>query len=188
MNNRQLFRDYFGLSKPGVYALINSRHKWAYIGHSSNILTAIADVIDGIVTGKTKHRKLIEHTEYLSVHILETSDEWVSPDDVEHRKIRANYYLKKYKDDGYRLYINKKPIELQVKVEVKKDFNVANDNLLVYVNVTSKNSAIKRVVGVFDTMEEAKQFVEVVYRPMDIVYPVLADNTLTKEYFNARQV
>lgn len=175
MNDRRLFREYYSMAVPGIFALENARHKWIYISHTNNILRAMSEVISEISTGTTKYKKLIEHREYLKFFILDKIDN-------EHdRKLKVAHYIDEYLKDGYKLYIKKRPIVYQIKVEVHKDFNVNNSNMLVYV-FARKKSGIKTTVGVFDNMDEAKLWVENTYRDKTQIIPIIAENTLTKEY------
>jgi hypothetical protein len=99
--------------------------------------------------------------------------------------LKLDYHVKEYKQLGYSLYNTKHRFQkLKVKITVERDYRCKkpyNNDLLVYVKLVSCLRK-KIVVGMFNTMLEAQEFVSSTFDGMDIVKPVYSVNELTKEY------
>ncbi len=176
MNPTRYFRQFMGLCRPGIYVLVDNRHKKVAIIHTNDLLRSISATMTQLKSNTHKCKKLNEHKEWLSLEILETVEDRVA------RYLRHSYWVEHYKKLGYKMFFYKKAIEFKVRVVIEPDFTPSSDNLLVYV-VLKNTRGDKLVVGVFNAMPEAEAWVEAVYRPMNIISPVYADNELSQEYF-----
>ncbi len=75
LEKRLFFRYLLYINKePGVYALINNKHKKIFIQSSSNITKSLGDIISQIATRICTNKELIRDRKYLSIKILETGD------------------------------------------------------------------------------------------------------------------
>ena len=176
MNSTRYFRQFLELSRPGIYVLVNNRHKRVAVAHTNDLLRSIASIVTSINHGTHKCQKLNEQKDWLSLEILETVEDSTT------RYLRYEHWVAHYRKLGYKTYFYKKALQYQVKLDILPDFTHGNNNLLAYVHLINKRRD-KLVVGVFNNIEEAKGWIEETYRPMDIISPVYAVNDLSREYF-----
>lgn len=176
MNPTRYFRQFMGLCRPGIYVLIDNRHKRVAVVHTNDLLRSISTTITQIKNNTHPCKKINEHKDWLSLEILETIE------DRTNRYLRHGYWMNFYTKMGYKPFYYKKALEYKVKLDVEPDFTPGHNNLLAYVHlITLRRDRLP--VGVFNTVEEAKEWIETTYRPMEQIIPVYATNELSREYF-----
>lgn len=75
LEKRLFFRYLLHLNQePGVYALINNKHKKIYIQASPNVTKSLGDVIAQIASRICTNKDVIRDRKYLSIKILEHGD------------------------------------------------------------------------------------------------------------------
>lgn len=75
LEKRLFFRYLLHVNEsPGVYALINKKHKKIYIQGTSNITKSLGDMIAQIASKICTNKDMIRDRKYLSIKILEAGD------------------------------------------------------------------------------------------------------------------
>jgi len=144
-----------------VYGFINDSTKEYYISHTQNLRSRIGAIIDSYPVLTSESRLDI---------ICELGDK-------EYKMVLAEVYKRKYKDLGYKdLGGGGEYINYKAKVQYSYDLNY------VYVVVSNKRG-LKRVVGVFKSMEEANMFYDQYYAAQKVIVPVYAINGLTRALY-----
>jgi hypothetical protein len=168
-----LYPTLTNLSKPGIWAIVNERDRIVYLSQSNNVLSAVSRNISSIHDKSHSTRRLIRDKSLLSFVFLE---EVATETD---RKLRLNYWIDNYRNRGYTFYRKKNGECLYTpKVFITTDFKV-------HVTLVNKRND-KLVVGVFNTIQEANQFVESNY-PNTFYSITYSNNTLTKEYYKSKK-
>jgi hypothetical protein len=169
-----LYRTLNDLSTPGIWAIVNERDRLVYLSQSNNVLASMSRNIDMIHNKSHSCRKLLRDKSLLSFVVLEE----VSSTETD-RKLRLNYWINHYRNKGYTLYRKHNgEATYTPKLFVTKDYKV-------HVTLVNKRND-KLVVGVFDKMNDATQFITTYYS--NIFYTITySDNILTKEYYNRKK-
>lgn len=168
-----LYRTLNDLSKPGIWAIVNERDRVVYLSQSNNILSSMSRNIDMIHDKSHPCRKLLRDKSLLSFVLLEELHTETN------RKLRLNYWINHYRNKGYTLYRRHNgEVSYTPKVFVTKDYKI-------HVTLVNKRND-KLIVGVFDKMDDATQFITTYYSNTfyNITY---SDNILTKEYYNRKK-
>lgn len=182
MRIKELFNTMYKLSNSCVFGLVNHRTKMVYISYSKDVCTSLARLLRDIHSRNIVYKQMIKDAPKLEFVKLENINIY---DGMQEIHLKVDYHIGIYKQLGYSLYNYKHRFQkLKVKIQVEKDYRCKkpyNNDLLVYVKLVS---ALRKttVVGVFNTMLEAEEFVSSTFDGMDIVKPVYSINDLTKDY------
>lgn len=143
-----LYRQLLSFPEAGIWAFINETDKRIYLLESKNLMAGISRNIDAIQ--RSIHDvKLLQKDKYkLDVQVIEEVKDGVR------RKVRLAYWMKRYKELGYSLYKEYKPVQYEVKV-------VLQDYIHVYLVSRRKK---KILIGTFDKMVECDIFIETYYK------------------------
>lgn len=138
----------------GVFCIVHKRNKHVYIAYSSNILVAISRHLELLSKGNHPNKKLQRQFKSCEWMILETNVK-----DNE-KMLRQQYWMDKYKQDGYNIYNNRNSVIYKVRTNVTGDLNTPYKVSVELVN--RRNDKI--VVGLFDSLLDANDFIETYYR------------------------
>lgn len=155
------------LPKTAVYGLINEKDKGIYLTHCRDFIVSLNRILESLKNGSTEYPELLQdyRNNLLDVVILNTECDKLRQLEL------IEFYKDQYRNNGYKLYNNHIYIKYTVCIEVK-------DRI---VSVILKSGAkSKTVIGVFNTIWEAKEFINSL--PSKIYFPIYASNTLTKDY------
>lgn len=160
------------LCKPSIFALVNRNDKRIYLAQSCNALLAISHLCDKLNKGTYRYKELIEDYRNNKIELILISS---SLDEVS-RKIQLRELQDRYRNQGYFLYNRFKSSRYRVGYTYNKKRRTIEINL-----VSNDNSKI--LVGVFNNMKEADDFVALYYSSE---YPlvVYANNQDTRECYN----
>lgn len=137
-----------------VYALINDLNMTCSVMHSNNLQSRLGAIIEANGIG----------CRLVVLDVLE---------DLEHKLLLCERYKLQYMELGYSIIVKRKYINYKVSIQYNKRFHK--------VNVVLYNSRRdKKIVGVFDNINEAKEFVDQYYK-QDVLFPVYSTNKGTKE-------
>ena len=166
------YRTLVNLSTPGIWAFINERDRVVYLSQSNNILSSVSRNIDSLLDKSHFCRRMVKDRNNLTLVILEYIE--IETD----RKLRLNYWIDHYRNKGYNLYRKHNGESVyQPKILITKDYQIH------VVLVNKRND--KLVVGVFNKMDEANQFMTSHYS--NTFYTITySDNILTKEYYKRK--
>jgi len=165
---RSLLNELKHLPKSVIYAIRNDSSKKIYISQTSRFLTAIDLILKELDIGTFKCKEMIKDFDKLQIEVLEVME------DIETRKLHVQYWKDKFKELGYKEYIETRP-PLEYKVVTR----VTYDCKYVIVYLVNKRYEYKPV-GVFNTIKEANTFVIENYTSK-YIYPVYACNNETKQ-------
>ena len=156
----------------GIIALINDSDKKVYLTQGSNIPVLLGKIISEIKQGIHTHQELCDDYKKLKAMVIETQI------DITHRYLHMSYWYDYFEASGYKLYTKKNHLSYKVS---KGLVNVSKNSSKLVVEVYLVNSRCeKTVVGVFETIQQADEFIETYYT-QDNKYklPILANNKLT---------
>lgn len=156
------YSNLLSLNQPGVFALVHVRTKSMYLSYSNNILTAVGHHLSKASTSTHDNSFLNKHYSNLRLYIIELCDSNIV-------KEQYAYWYHKLQP----LYNKVPPVQYKVRIEVDHLYRI-----LVKL-VTRSNKHL--VIGVFDKMEDAKVFRDLVL-VQEHIRPVYACNELTKNY------
>lgn len=139
-----------------VFAIISDSSMKCFISHSSNLKARIGGLIDSF--GDDYRLVVLEEIE-----------------DLEYKLLLCEKYKQKYMNDGYEVISSKQYINYRVGIRYGKRFHEA---LVVLYNKRGD----KKVVGVFSSITDAKEFVDRYYKGQELVVPVYSTNKETREY------
>lgn len=169
MNLKQLI----SYSIPGIWGLINKKDKRIFISGSENILSAVSRNIEELLLKNHSCRNLLRDIPNLELIVLETN----TPKNQ--RKAKQSFWMDHYLSQGYTLYRTKPPVSYRVTTAITQDY------LIHVLLVNSRNDKI--VVGVFDKMDHATQFITSHYNTSKIYNITYSQNNLTKLFYNNRK-
>lgn len=158
------------LSIDGVYCLYCN--EYAYFGYSANILVAIAGIIREIKDGSFKIIDMRDKP--LNIRLF---PELGSCDDIEAIKLRTQAKAIEYEGLGWKIW--NPAIKSLLKYEVVLKVNVARKSVDVVLRTAGRT---EKLVGVFDSIAEASEFMGTFYSPFTL--PVYACNSRTSEEFS----
>lgn len=145
-----------------VFGLISDSSKECYISHTTNLKARIGQIID-------VNEDILKDDSRLVVFSS-------GFDDMLYKRIYAQYWLDKYINDGYS---NVGPVDNYINGRIKVQFSQYIK--LVFVMYENKRKD-KIILGVFDTVNEANEFVDQYFSGKDLVLPVYAINKRTGEW------
>ena len=175
MNVDNLFKMMYRVSGHGVYSLVNSKDKRVYISYSKDICTSLTLLLKNIKLGGVTYKQLKKDLRKLKFCHLEYINKYDSYTDVQ---MKMQYFVDLYKQSGYELYSSGYKHQ-SFRVRLNIDHHINN----FVVELVTRNSRKSFVVGVFDNVHDAEDFMTI-FDGMDRIVPVYAINRLTREYFS----
>jgi hypothetical protein len=168
-NYSNIFQDLSNLPDKCIYGLFNDQDKKVYIGYSSNTIRTLYSNISNL-----KYSNLTPDWGKLEFRVIEPIE------DSNRLKVRYQYWVSHYSNEGWSMYRDFKAIEYKVRIDILNDeTRQKNGRYLLYVKLLSRGRS-EVVVGVFDSLSECNEFVESNYKTIkDIHY---SNNELTNEY------
>lgn len=163
------------LAVSGVYAFINEKEKRIYVGQSNNVLYALNRSIERF---KMNAHECVElqydfNEGLLEYTILETEADRLT------RLVKAEHYKSVYENDGYNLYPQRKLVKFDVRIKIETIDHPLQYKAIVYLNTNRKH----HILGIFDTIDEANEFVKLHYTtPLTTI--TYAKNNLTLNYLS----
>lgn len=159
------------LSIAGVYCLHSNGY--AYFGYSTDILSTVAGIMKELRDGTFKIMDM--RTKTLDLHVFAELSGGV---DIETFKLRTQYIARKWEEEGYVLW--NPAIKSLLKYEVVSKVSLDHKSVYVLLKTASRT---EKVVGVFDTRDEAEEFKGKYYSPEanPMMLPVFACNSRTSE-------
>lgn len=148
-----LFKQLLSLPKTAVFAFINDRTKRVYVTYSSTFKTRLMQIISEISTKRWKYRGMLNELRDMELVIL---DKNIPENDL---KIFTKYHRDQYRNMGYTRY-EKEKIPLQYTFSIR--FTVKTSSITVCAFNSRKESI---VLGYFDSIEEAKEFLALINNP-----------------------
>lgn len=167
-------KEYYNALIPGIFAFINEVDKKIEVRYSQCISSSMVSILREIKLGSLRPKDIINdfHDNKLRFRILEEI-----PNDRSIGNIKKQYWIDEYRKQGYSTYkILKQPV-YKIRIDI--------ENYLVCVSIENLNS-IKTIVGIFDKMKDAKQFIKQYYNKdkiNDMGSIVVANNPLTRHHF-----
>jgi hypothetical protein len=160
------------LAQPGIYAILNESDRKVDVRCSQDCLKSIAGVISDLANERYKDKAVVQDRAKISFKVLEVMHDPVI------KKQHHSYWSFWYKDQGYDFYRFRPALLYQPLIELN------TRTCKPVVCVRDKNGT-KIVVGSFDTMHEANEFLEKYYTPpcFNLIY---AFNKLTLTYVLGR--
>ena len=142
-----------------VYAIISYSTKQCLVSHSNNLQSSIGAILASNKVQGNDVRLVV-------LDVLE---------DKEYKLLLCERYKIQYMLDGFFIVNERSYINYSVSIQYSRDLH----NTLVVLYNRRRD---KKVVGVFDNINEAKSFVEEYYKQGSCTFPVIANNTLTSTY------
>jgi hypothetical protein len=156
------------MPRNSIYALINEQDKEIFLTYSYDTLSSLSRIINEIKTGiglpidpnKFQYKLLetIEKRQYLT--------------------IRFNYWYDLYKQNDYKFYNKRRPVNYKLQYNIEPDFRDSSKQLL-YAKLKSRYREI--ILGAFEDIEQCRDFIKNYGNIYDLKY---ANNNLTKEFIN----
>lgn len=162
-----LYKHIKDIPEAGLWAFINNYTKKVWISYSDHILGSIARNVRDLNDGSHETKDLQKDNKGLKIVIIEECR------DREHQLLFMEYYYNKYRNKGYTHYRKLHGLQYTPAVVVER-------NLLVHVYLKNKKN-VKKLVGVFDNIDDANIFVSYAFKKMSVVFPVYARNELTRK-------
>lgn len=166
-----LLKLLYNMPKNSIYALINEQDKEIFLTYSTNSLSSLTRLINEIKAGYG-----------LSIDL--SKFQYKLLEEIKNQQIlafRFNYWYDYFKNDGYKLYNKRKPVNYKLNYTVGQDFRNKANRLLYAI---LKNRSKEIVLGVFDNINECTTFIQ---NYGDLYSIKHADNNLTKEYLNVNR-
>lgn len=151
---------------PGIYS-IEFEGK-VYIGLSKNVLKAFAEHIERIKKGSHDYIKC--DAQNIETKLLEVESNSLN------RKLKYNTWCEYYRNKGFTLVRDYTPIKFKVITRIKH----SNSCKVVVELVATRNDKI--VVGVFNKVSYAEEFVNKYYPNGEVKKVVYCGNKETREY------
>ena len=164
------------MANSGLYAFLNNVDHRVYISASKNILRALNGHIERFKLGCSDCELLQEdfNNNKLEVVVLETNIEGR----VE-RLLLVEAHKLKYKQQGYSGYNQRRTIDPWVELVTPK---TGDYEFKPHVILTTNQT--QTVVGIFDSLSEAKEFSQRHYGKLPITSIIYASNPLTLDYLS----
>lgn len=159
--------DIIQLARGGLYCLINDSKMKIDVRYGSNLTTSIGAILTKLDGGYDLPRDLLLDKPALKLKILEFND------DNQSRRLHHAYWVSYYKEKGYSLYRQHPASAYKIKVVI--------EDFIIYVKLVNGNYD-ETVVGVFEDMQEANEFISVSYKE-GVISPVYAINDLSIAYW-----
>lgn len=152
----KLIKNLYNLSNtPCILALENTKNKRVLLIRSNDALVSLGRVLKLTKSRNKKYRLLNRDYRKLEVVILETGNS----------RLRFQYWVDHYKSLGYSFYSEYKAIQYTPKI-------VSNDDYKLEVHLVSKSRS-EVIVGVFNTLQEAEDFIATHYPKGKPIYNII---------------
>lgn len=161
------FAELLDTSCSGIWGLVNEADRKIYLSYSNNILSSISRNISDLKSRCHSCRDLNNDLSKLSIIIVERN----TPSSQ--LKLSLSNWMDNYRNNNYGLYREFIPVSYKLRKVVSKDY------LVHVLLVNSRNDKI--VVGIFDKMDLADQFINTHYKD-NITKVIYSDNQLTGNY------
>ena len=159
----KLIKQLYNLSNTEcILALDNSRNKRVLLIRSRDALASLARVMKMIKSRNKKYRLLARDYKKIEVRVLETSSD----------RLRYQYWVDQYRSMGYSFYREYKAIQYTPKI-------VPNEEYLLEVYLVS-NGYSEVLVGVFDSLDKAQEFIARTYPEGVPIYEIIKDSSVGK--------
>lgn len=142
-----------------VYALISDSTKECLVCHSNNLQSSLGRLL---CSNKIKEKDV----RLVILDIL---------DDLEYKLLLAEKRKLEYISLGYKIINSRNYINYKVSIQYSKMF----DSIFVVLYNKRRD---KKIVGIFERMNEAKEFVSTYYKQQEFIFPVYSTNKCTREY------
>lgn len=154
------------LPQSAVFAIVNHRSKRVFVSYSMNLTVRIGQIYSDLM------EYINNKNERLKLEILDANP------DIEHSPLFVQYWVDYYTSQGYTFYRT-----LRVFKKLKPSLRVSKDLRNVQVVLYDKGYRAT-TVGVFDTVPEAKAFIQQYYATSinPYCYPIYSTNNLTKSF------
>jgi hypothetical protein len=167
----------------GIASLINLESKEHYTLYSSSLPIELAKVIESLRRGTHSSKSLIDayHANKLTFKVLDTK-----PIDYSLYSLRAEYseWLREFASKGFSdLRPGHKAPTYRIIKKIYNHFTDGRRDPLVYVIAVSKRNN-KLVLGVFNTLPEADDWVNANFKDVYSGVPIFHDGELSKAYRN----
>lgn len=147
-----------------VYAIISDSSMKCFISHSNNLQTSLASVL-------ASNKVIGNDVRLVVLDILE---------DKEYKLLLAEKWKSQYRLNGYDVVNKRSYINYYVRIQYSRSLHSA---MVVLYNKRRD----KKIVGVFDNINEARSFVAEYYSEQgDCTFPVYSTNEGTKEYMERK--
>jgi hypothetical protein len=147
-----LYKKALSLSRNCIYVFVHHGSKRFMIGHTNNLLNALARIGNDLET--PKYLPLKNDMEEVDIQILEENI-----DDVHTRKILVSKHRMNYIGKGYKEYFPSNFVKYTLHTEIVEINNKAL--FMAYLRDTRKN---KVLVGLFDNKDEMSIFLDTYYK------------------------
>lgn len=135
-----------GLSKPGIFALVNEIDRRVFISPSTDILKSCSRIFNELKFNKHGIPELVADRHLLDIVLLEENDNKIL------RLSNIDIYAKRYSDEGYTFYRQPIYAKYEWHIEIKSDW-------VIEVSIKSSFGTTYKA-AIFKTMPEAKSFIE----------------------------
>jgi len=165
-----LLKDMYEMKKGCIFVLLCDESKRFWVGHTNNLLNAIARICNDLETHKYVLMK--EDIEKIQIKVVEDDVE-----DEQLRRIRVALYVSHYESLGYTLYAPSNLVRYKVKTNIIRMNKYTK--FIVYLTSGRRNDV---VVGVFSKKREMDDFLNTYY-PDNVVKGIFySSNDLTTNY------
>jgi len=158
---------------PGIYAIINESDRKVDVRHSTNCIQAIIRHLTQIWDDTHPVRELAMDKEKLFFVLLEDVK------DPTQRLLAHTRFTDYFEDRGYTFYRHRPALRYYTRI---RPVRISRLRLQVRVYLITGNHD-ETVVGCFDSMPEAKEFVKEYYSNGSIYFSIYAVNAPTREYY-----
>lgn len=142
-----------------VYAIISDSNKTCLVSHSNNLQSSLGSIL-------ASNKVIGNDVRLVVLDVL---------DDVEYKLLLCEKYKLQYIGSGYEIKNKRSYINYYVRIQ----YSVKLDCAMVVLYNRRRD---KKIVGIFDNINEANSFVEEYYKQGDCTFPVYSTNKGTKEY------
>ena len=174
--SNDIFKQLLDLSDSGLFAFVEPSKRLVYICHGKNLLSSLNQHIERFRLGAHECRDLQRDFVGLEVVFLETEEDSVI------RKLKAEIWKREYISRGYKLYKQKTAIKLDISTRIETEGELPY-KVLVCLSTKRGDS---RIVGIFNTIKESKEFILINYPSPNIQAIIYATNKLTLDYLQKK--
>lgn len=168
-----MIKSLYNLSnESGIIALDNTKNKRVLLIRSSDALGSLSRIIRSVKSRNKRWRLLKKDYKKVDIKLLSSDG----------TRLSYQYWVSHYEGLGYTFYSSYKAIQYKVKVDVIAEDKYMSHMQEVAVKLVTRNGT-EVLVGLFDTIEQANEFVRQVY-PNEVVNTVsYCMNDKTKKYY-----
>ena len=174
-----IIADLVELPDACIFVLYNQDKGKAHLALCKNGLLRIPRLINELRKNEHKIKELCEDLGELQLKVLETHE------DYETLRLHMNFWYNYIEDLGLETYSKRRTyIKYKSRINIGYDYN--GDRRVFVELVNRRNESF--VVGVFEKMFEGRDFKKQYFDSKDYVYPVYANNELTKNYVERKSL